>query len=315
MAFCTKCGKEVPQEASFCADCGAARYGTPPSPPVKQSSGIRTQIVGGVIGLIACLLIIGRLISMKTPAPDPDAAPTVTSAPTPGLQPTLDPRVYDYMTGVEQQVIHLDRSWKTFSELAANMRPYSIDWKISIAEQVAVWQDTFNDASNLAPPTQWEDWNARYDEAVKRLAIAGDAYTDSIDASDGLEMMESRRAIEKLHRQIDVLADEARKRILALEPQPAISALEGNERDPKLLEFVNNEDTDGAERYLVCQATEDAFLTPFLKVAAMELVDAGARDSTGAVFTEEQAYRSLVGLNDQRRAGTVRCPPGTTPSE
>ena len=80
MIFCTKCGKEVQQDAAFCPACGVSRIaGAAPSglPPVARKSRAK-KIFGWIAAGFVLLVIIGLLArdakkSSEPPAPMNDA--------------------------------------------------------------------------------------------------------------------------------------------------------------------------------------------------------------------------------------------------
>jgi len=61
--YCTNCGTEVREGASFCENCGQSLGGAAAKKPPKESSSGRKMMIAGVIlSVIAVLCIIGALI-------------------------------------------------------------------------------------------------------------------------------------------------------------------------------------------------------------------------------------------------------------
>ncbi len=54
--FCPKCGKEIPEDATFCPNCGSTQR-TAPLPPQRRRPGGITglSILGMILGVLGCL--------------------------------------------------------------------------------------------------------------------------------------------------------------------------------------------------------------------------------------------------------------------
>jgi len=72
--FCKNCGKQMPQDAGFCTDCGTGVAPAPPSAPPAKSSNLKGCLVLAG-GFVVVLLVIGSFV--------PDAERPRPQAPTP----------------------------------------------------------------------------------------------------------------------------------------------------------------------------------------------------------------------------------------
>jgi len=107
--FCTQCGKEIPESAKFCPECGATQVVSeatrtprpedlpppPPSvPPAPEAPKKRSLVPWGIVGVVVVIVLVAigiyTLISSGVP---PIQVPGITSTPTPipGSTPDLQP--------------------------------------------------------------------------------------------------------------------------------------------------------------------------------------------------------------------------------
>lgn len=64
MKFCSKCGKELADDAVFCTECGASTAPAAPAAPAVKSS--KASLVLGIVGIVVAWLfaLAGHIVSI-----------------------------------------------------------------------------------------------------------------------------------------------------------------------------------------------------------------------------------------------------------
>ncbi len=200
MAFCTKCGTEVPSDSAFCGKCGVAR---PSAAAAPDKSGSETPATPKrhrklkafalvVIGVSAVITIIGAL----TPTDDQrKGAVTPSISQAPSAAPSIsdeDTATALYIVTIQDEAKRMGASLVKYSTLSAAPELTSDDWRQQVSEQLAIWHEIYKEAQGLkAPPA--------FDAAQNCwVAALGEADSSASDAQFGLDNMDAQR-IDQAH--------------------------------------------------------------------------------------------------------------------